>query len=132
MHNSSKTIHLVKTSEDNLEAQKHNVKNLTLDLKEDERLDYNNPLKKNFICDTQTLQDKILQLDEVQIELENINKKLEKEIRIYKLDTVDLEFQLAMVDEETQDLRETNQHLQANLKTFQAENLVLQNFLHAC
>jgi len=60
MHNSSKTIHLVKTSEDNLEAQKHNVKNLTLDLKEDERLDYNNPLKKNFICDTQTLQDKIL------------------------------------------------------------------------
>jgi len=45
------------------------------------------------------LQDKILQLDEVQVELENMNKKLEEEIRIYKLDIVDLESQLEMVDE---------------------------------
>lgn len=131
MHNSSKTVHPVKTSEDNLEAQKQSVKNLTLALKEDARLDYNHPFKNNAICDIQALQDQILQLDEVQVELENMNRKLEEEIRMYKLDIADLESQLAMVDEEAQALTETNQHLEAKLETLEAENLELQNCLHA-
>lgn len=131
MQHSSITVHSVKTSEDNLEAQKQNVKNLTLDLDEDERSDYNRPFKKNAICDIQALQDKILQLDEVRVELENINQKLEEEIRIYRLDIADLESQLSMVDEEAQALTETNQHLEEKLETLEAENLKLQNYLHA-
>jgi len=72
-----------------------------------------------------------LQPDEVQVELENMNKKLEDEIRIYKLDIADLESQFAMVDEEAQELTETNQHLEEKLETLEAENLELQNCLHA-
>lgn len=131
MQHSSKIVHPVKTSEDNLEGQKQNVKNLTLDLDEDERLDYNQQFKKNTICDIQAMQDKILQLDEVQVELGNMNRKLEEEIRIYRLDIADLESQLSMVDEEAQALTETNQHLEAKLETLEAENLELQNCLHA-
>lgn len=131
MQHSSITVHPVKTSEDNVEAQKQNVKSLTLDLDEDERSDYNRPFKKNAICDIQALQDKILQLDEVRVELENMNRKLEEEIRIYRLDIADLESQLSMVDEEAQALTETNQHLEEKLETLEAENLKLQNCLHA-
>ena len=71
-------------------------------------MEYNHPFKKNAICHIQVLQDKILQLDEVQVELENMNRKLEEEIRIYKLDITDLESQLSMVDEEAHELIETN------------------------
>ena len=50
MWHSSITVQPVKTSEENLEAQKQNVKILTLDLDEDERSDYNRQFKKNAIC----------------------------------------------------------------------------------
>ena len=55
MQHSSIIVQPVKTSEENIEAQKQNVKILTLDLDEDERSDYNLPFKKNSICDIQDL-----------------------------------------------------------------------------
>jgi len=58
-----------------------------------------------------------------------MNRKLEEEIRIYKLDIADLESQLAMDYEEDQELVETNWHLESKIETLEAENLEFQNCL---